>query len=251
MTISDDPHTLTGAYVTHALDDDERAAVERHLAGCESCAQEVRELGETAARLGLAKAAAPRRAMKDDVLARIATVRQEVPRPTTRTEPGAAPQRTRRATRWALAACIAAAAVFGGGAVWQHQRAEDARAAAERSREQVQELAAVLAAPDAKARTGRLADGASGTVVVSAERDRAAFVATDLPKPPRGKVYQLWFNDAGSMRPAGLLDPGKDTEAMLMDGSVGRASGMGITVEPEGGSPKPTSDPVALMDFPA
>ncbi|CAM5695411.1 Regulator of SigK OS=Streptomyces alboniger OX=132473 GN=CP975_34650 PE=4 SV=1 [Streptomyces alboniger] len=251
MTLSDDPHTLTGAYVTHALDDEERAAVERHLAVCPSCAQEVRELGETAVRLGLAQAAAPRRAMKDDVLARIATVRQEVPRPEARTEPGAAPRRTRLATRWALAACVAAATVFGSTAVWQHQRAEDAREEAQRTQAQAQELAAVLAAPDAKARTGRLAGGASGTVVVSAGLDRAAFVASDLPKPPRGKVYQLWFNDAGSMRAAGLLDPGKDTEALLMDGSVGRASGMGITVEPAGGSPEPTSDPVALMEFPA
>ncbi|MBH0245536.1 anti-sigma factor, partial [Streptomyces cavourensis] len=39
-------------------------------------------------------------------------------------------------------------------------------------------------------------------------------------------------------------------DAVLLDGPVDRATGMGITVEPAGGSAEPTSDPVALMDFP-
>ncbi|MEV0253663.1 anti-sigma factor [Streptomyces sp. NPDC050732] len=255
MSIADDPHTLTGAYAAHALDDDERAEVEEHLARCDACAQEVRELAETASRLGLAVATAPRAGMRDDVLRRIATVRQDVPRAEPDTAPGRAAHRTRRASRWALAACVAAAAACGGTGLWQHQRAQEVREEARQTQQQVQqrseELAAVLAAPDAKSRTGRLPDGASGTVVVSAARNRAAFIAADLPDPPRGKVYQLWFDDGGAMRPAGLMDSGRGTEAMLMDGPVDRATGMGITVEPAGGSDRPTTAPVALMDFPA
>ncbi|MYS39774.1 anti-sigma factor, partial [Streptomyces sp. SID5998] len=38
-----DLHALTGAYALHALPDDERAAFERHLTGCSSCAREVAE----------------------------------------------------------------------------------------------------------------------------------------------------------------------------------------------------------------
>ncbi|MFH8612188.1 anti-sigma factor domain-containing protein [Streptomyces sp. NPDC018029] len=266
MSIADDPHTLTGAYAVHALDDDERAAVEGHLDHCDTCAQEVRELTETASRLGLAVAVSPRRGMRDDVLRRIATVRQDVPR----AEPGRpaadegrvpdpAVRRNRRVPQWALAACVAAVAVLGGTALWQYQQARDAREEArqtqEQAREQVQqqsqELAAVLAAPDVKSRTGRLGDGASGTVVVSDSRNQAVFIAAGLPEPPRGKVYQLWFDDGGAMRPAGLMDSGRGTEAMLMDGPVDRATGMGITLEPAGGSARPTTAPVALMDFPS
>lgn len=254
MTSTDDPHTLTGAYAAHALDDDERARVEEHLARCDACAQEVRELTETAARLGLAVATAPRRGMRDDVLRRIATVRQDVPRAEPGRGPAPAPRRVRRVSRWALAACVAAAAAFGGTAVWQHQRAQDAREEARQTQEQARDrsrdLAAVLAAPDARMRTSRLADGASGTVVVSADRDRAAFIAADLPEPPQGKVYQLWFSDGGSMRPAGLMDSGRGTGAVLMDGPVDRATGMGVTLEPSGGSEQPTSAPVALMNLP-
>ena len=57
--MSADLHTLTGAYAAHALSDGERLAFERHLAACPACAQEVRELTETAARLGTAVAARP------------------------------------------------------------------------------------------------------------------------------------------------------------------------------------------------
>ncbi|MFD5698078.1 anti-sigma factor [Streptomyces lasiicapitis] len=255
MTTADDPHTLTGAYAAHALDDDERAVVEEHLAHCDVCAQEVRELAETVARLGLAVAIAPRRGMREDVLRRITTVRQDVPRAEPDPGPRLTPRRARRLSQWALAASVAAAAVFGGTALWQHQQAQDARDQARQAqqdaREQSQELASVLGAPDAKTRTSRFADGAGGTVVVSASRNRAAFIAAGLPKPPQGKAYQLWFDDDGAMRPAGLISPGRHTEAMLMDGPVDKATGMGITLEPAGGSARPTSAPVALMPLPA
>jgi anti-sigma-K factor RskA len=144
-----------------------------------------------------------------------------------------------------------AAAALGGTAVWQHERARDAQEQARQAERRADDVAAVLAAPDAKSRTTTLADGASGTVVVSRSRDRAVFVGTRMAKPPSGKVYQLWFDDAGTMRPAGLMDPDRATEAVLMDGAVDDASGMGITVEPAGGSARPTSDPVALLGFPA
>ncbi|QEU92811.1 anti-sigma factor [Streptomyces kanamyceticus] len=252
-----DLHTATGAYVLHALAPAERAAFERHLAACAACAQEVRELAATAARLGLAVPATPPPQLREQVLRQITTVRQEPPRVP-------APPRvrawswswraSRRASRLVLAACLAAAAAFGGVAVWQHQSAEDARTEARRAERQAEqraaELAAVLAAPDARTVTAKLADGARATVVVSEERDRAAFLASALPDLPTGKVYQLWFDDEGKMRSAGLLTDSGGTNAVLMEGAVDDASGMGVTVEPSGGSPAPTTPPIGLMKFP-
>ncbi|MET7982643.1 MULTISPECIES: anti-sigma factor [unclassified Streptomyces] len=245
-----DLHTLTGAYALHALADDERERFERHAADCEDCAQEVRELSAAAARLGLAMTATPAPALKDQVLRRITTVRQESPRTTALTAPRAIGSRRLRPARWALAAAVAAAAALGGTAVWQHERAQDAQEQARQTERRADQVAAVLAAPDAASRTAKLADGASGTVVVSRSRDQAVFVSSRMAKPPAGKVYQLWFDDAGTMRSAGLMDPGRSTEAVLMKGSVDGASGMGVTVEPAGGSTKPTSTPVALLGLP-
>ncbi|MEU2060089.1 anti-sigma factor [Streptomyces sp. NPDC013455] len=245
-----DPHALTGAYAVHALHGEERAAFERHLAECDACKQEVAEFTATTGRLALATTVRTRPAMREQVLERITTVRQ-VP-------PGAVPlegvrrgtRRGRGPARWALAASVAAAAAFGGAAVWQYERAQKAQHQAAQAQRHVENLAGVLAAPDARSRSVKVAGGA-GTLVVSAGRDQAVFVASGMAAPPRGKVYQLWFADGGKMRSAGLLDPDRSSQAVLMQGAVDGASGVGITVEPTGGSKQPTSTPVALLGVPA
>ncbi|MFD5655293.1 MULTISPECIES: anti-sigma factor domain-containing protein [unclassified Streptomyces] len=248
---TEDLHSLTGAYALHALPDDEREAFERHLAGCATCEQEAREFAAATARLGLAATVTPAAALKDRVLHRVTTVRQVPPG-------GGTAERTRRVVprgrglaRWALAACVAAAAGLGGTAVWQYERAQDAGQRAAQAERRAETLAGVLAAPDAESRTARLADGASGTLVVSERQDRAVFLASGMAEPPRGRVYQLWFDDHGTMRSAGLMDPGSTSQAVLMDGAVDGAAGVGITVEPAGGSKQPTSDPIALLSMPA
>ncbi|WP_329473649.1 anti-sigma factor [Streptomyces sp. NBC_01723] len=248
---TEDLHSLTGAYALHALPDDERAAFERHLAQCAPCERETGEFAAATARLGLAATLVPGPAMRDRVLHQVATVRQVPPGGGTVGKARRVVPRGRGLGRWALAACLAAAAGLGGTAVWQYERAQDAGERAAQAEQRAETLAGVLAAPDAESRTARLADGATGTVVVSGDQDRAVFLASGMAEPPRGKVYQLWFDDHGAMRSAGLMDPGRSSQAVLMEGAVDGAGGVGITVEPAGGSPQPTSDPVALMSMPA
>lgn len=247
-----EPHTLTGAYALHALPDSERDEFERHLADCQVCAVEVRELSGAAVRLGLAVARVPPRDLRERVLREIATVRQESPSDTRRSRTGGSTNRTGRWPGFALAACLAAAG-FGGIAVWQHQEARTARQDARAAQRQNEQLTQVLAAPDARTGTRTLGDGARGTVVVSEKENRAVLLASGMREPPGGKVYQLWFDDAGTMRSAGLMKAANTSTtqyATLLDGPVGRASGMGITMEPAGGSARPTSAPVALLAFP-
>ncbi|MFD6419279.1 anti-sigma factor domain-containing protein [Streptomyces sp. NPDC060194] len=247
-----DLHTLTGAYALDALDSDERVGFERHLRACEACSQEVRELTETAARLAGAVAVRPTPATKQEVLRRIATVRQEPPH-TPAVERGAdgAAGRGRRLQRFALAACVAAAVAFGGVAGWQHQRAEDAQEQAQDATRQSEQLAQVLAAPDARTTSAKLSDGADGTVVVSRSLDRAVYVASGMPSLPDGKVYQLWYKDGDAMRSAGVMPSRQGTESFLLAGDVGEATGVGVTIEPAGGSEQPTTEPLALMDISA
>ncbi|MEU3747687.1 MULTISPECIES: anti-sigma factor domain-containing protein [Streptomyces] len=249
---TDDRHSLTGAYALDALSDEERRAYERHLAECASCREEVTALSETTARLGLAASAPVPPSLQEDVLRRIAQV-QQVPPAVSAAPAQAAPLRgrSRRGPLWALAASIASAVLLGGTAVVQHNLAQDAEQETQRVEQAAGEVAAVLAAPDARLTTTGLPQGATGTVVVSRSLDRAVFTAADLAEPPSGKVYQLWFNDRGTMRPAGLIDPDHTTTAMVMDGPVEGATGMGVTLEPAGGSARPTSPPIALATFPA
>ncbi|MFG2558470.1 anti-sigma factor domain-containing protein [Streptomyces sp. NPDC048496] len=240
-------HTLTGAYALHALPDAERGEFERHLGDCEACAAEVRELSETATRLGLAVSAAPARKLRERVLREITTVRQESPSHGRRSHSASSVRRTGRRPKFALVASLAAAAALGGIAVWQNQVAQDARQEAQQRSGQV---AQVLAAPDAKAKSSALTGGAKGTVVVSRSGNRAVFVASGMETPPNGKVYQLWFDDHGTIRSAGLMNRASTSNTVLLDGPVDGASGIGITVEPTGGSVQPTSAPLALLTFP-
>ncbi|RAG87333.1 anti-sigma factor [Streptacidiphilus pinicola] len=272
-----DLHTLAGAYALGALDDAERDAFERHLADCESCAVEVAEFRATGARLALAASLTPPPELKRQVLAHIAEIRQDAPEvepvPSAEAEAGAGAgagagveaglpasrvrtesSRARRAARFALAASVAAAVGLGGVAVWQYDRAQNAHHQAQQAQADAARIAAVLAAPDAHAVVGAVggpAQGARATVVSSHSQDRAVFLTAGLPELPHGQTYQLWFDDAGVMRPAGLVAPGATDQTVLLRGPIARASGMGITVEPAGGSLHPTSAPIALMPFAA
>lgn len=244
-------HEATGAYVLDALPGPERAAFEAHLETCPDCAREVRELAATAALLGAAVAVEPPPELREAVLRRI---RQE-PGPGRRppvAEPARhrAPARRAGRARWALAACVAAAVGFGGVAVWQYQRADAARQGARAAEARAAALTGVLSAPDARLASARIAAGGTGTVVASRERDRAVFVPSGMPAPPPGRTYQLWFADPGSMRPAGLTDPARPDAPTLLAGSLRHATAIGVTVEPETGSPTPTTTPLVLLPLP-
>ncbi|MER7577127.1 anti-sigma factor [Streptomyces sp. NPDC126514] len=247
MSTDVDLHTLTGAYALHALSAEERALFKQHLRACRSCADEITEFTATAAKLAAAAAITPRPAVKQQVLRRVTEVRQVTPFvPRT---PSAVPLR-RRLPRLVLAACLAAAAGLGGIAVWEHDRAETAAVQEQQARRHADELAAVLGASDAVSRRIPLDDGAGATVVVSRTRDKAVLVTSDMASPPKGKVYQLWYDQGGTMRSAGLMDADRTDQAVTLSGSANSASAVGITVEPAGGSPRPTSAPLAVVSLP-
>lgn len=243
-------HVLTGAYALNAVGDDERETIERHIGDCAACAEEVRELTATAARLGTAVAAAPPPEMKPQVITWIKSVRQLPPH----VEAGGvvlrpATARARYAPRLVLAACVAAATAFGGTAAWQFQEAQQAEQRAQQARQQTADMARVLAASDARTVSGNVKGGARATVIVSRNQNTAVFLASGLPDLADGKTYQLWLDDGGGvMRPAGLI--GHDG-TVVMEGDIGKATGVGVTVEPIGGSPQPTTTPLALMTLPA
>ncbi|MCX4751637.1 anti-sigma factor [Kitasatospora sp. NBC_01287] len=247
MTSTADLHTLTGAYAAHALAEAECRAFERHLAQCDACALEVREFSETLARLGAAEVVAPPPELRIRVLAATATTRQLPP---LAAAPVAADQeRGRRVRRWprfALAASVAVAAALGGIAVQQHERASGAAARADRLQVEQDRIAGLLTAPDARTSSRPLGSGA-GTVIWSQSRGQAGFLAQGLPALAQGRTYELWYDDGGTMRPAGLLPTA--TGALLLTGPIHGAAGVGVTVEPAGGSARPSGQPVLVLPF--
>lgn len=242
-----DLHLLTGVYAADALAGAELAEFERHLGRCASCAGEVRELRETAARLGMATAIAAPPGMREQVLAATQRTPQLPPgrrMPAFGTlRPGTPLRRMlpRPVTVAAVAVMAAAVVVL---AVFQVRTLHQLDEAQAGNRA----VAAVLAAPDARIQASAATVGGTVTAVISA-RDRAAVITTaGMPAPPGTRVYQLWVISPAGARSAGLLSAGGGgaTSPVLASG-VQLGDRLGITIEPAGGSSQPTTTPVLVI----
>ncbi|WP_210649600.1 anti-sigma factor domain-containing protein [Nocardioides sp. SYSU D00065] len=237
-----DLHKLTGAYAMDALDELERARFEQHLAQCEDCRGEVAELRETAAMLAETVATPAPASLRESVLTGISQVRPlppEVPAPDTHSSAA------HRGRRWLpfLVAAVLALVVGVGAAVIQPWATDDAPrlTAAEQ----------VLRADDAEKVFLDLGEAGRATVVRSKAADRAVIVTEDMVEAPEGKAYELWLmSPDGEFTPAGLMPDAAD-QTVVLEGSAAQAAAVGITVEPDEGSPQPTTEPIALFDLTA
>ena len=241
-----DVHTLVGAYALDAVDAQERAAVERHLAACETCREEVRGLQETAVRLAQGSAVVPPAGLRDRVLAEVARTPQA---PAPSGQRGAPMDRDRRgpasgrpAPPWLVAAAVLAAFSLATGTLaWsQYRSAQDARVAAD-------QVAAVLADPAARRVEAPLTGGGRATLVVAGDR---AVLASSTPRGlPDGRTYQIWIVRAGTATSAGIGPAGPSAAGPWSRLVAGVRPGdvVAVSVEPDGGSPRPTSEPVVAL----
>jgi anti-sigma-K factor RskA len=236
--MTSDIHALSGAYAIDALDDIERAQFERHLAECRECRAEVDSLREAAGLLAETSATEPPAALRERLLAEVATVRPLPPvTPPT-------PLRGSGRRRWLtplVAAAAVVAALGAGGVVWHPWSDVTSQAPTLSAADRVRK------APDAVTVT-RKVDGGEATIVASKSLNQFVVSTEHLPPLPAGKVYEMWLQDAdqGMVPVTGGLMTAADTTVVLK-GDVANAVGAGITVEPAGGSKVPTSDPVALF----
>jgi anti-sigma-K factor RskA len=243
-----DLHRLTGAYAADALAGAELAQFEKHLDRCPSCAEEVRGLRETAARLGIATSIVPPPAMRRQVLETANRTRQLAPS-ARRLQDSGAPGRggwLRRALPRPVSAAVmtamaAAVVLLGIMQVGTHHRLEQAQAAN-------QAVAAVLTAPGARIVTGETTVGGTVTAVVSARNHEAVITTAGMPAPPASRVYQLWLISVSGARSAGLMPAvsGGSTPPVLTT-DVRPGDHLGITIEPAGGSARPTTAPIAVL----
>jgi len=97
-------------------------------------------------------------------------------------------------------------------------------------------------------------NGISGSLLVDKNRNMVGVFAWHLPPTPAGKTYQMWLIDPqGERTSGGFLIPDTDQPFVM---SIIRSplpltgfTGMGVTLEPAGGSPKPTGEKIFHVDF--
>ncbi len=224
-------HEQVAAYALDALDDREREAFEQHLSECTVCKEELDSLRSAAAALAYTGDAPP---PSPELRARLLQrVRRE-----SRTAPVVSlHRRVALPAVAALAAAAAAATIALGFWISSLQSSLDHERAARSAQDQA---LGVLAAPG----TSRFElTGASGSLLVAPGGD-AALVVSGLPRAPSGKTYEAWVIQRGEPKPAGTFAAGGTRAIVWITRKVPSGARVAVTVEPEGGSARPTSQPL-------
>ena len=234
---------LKDAYALGALPEDERSEFERYLATRPDLRAEVEELGNVAGLLALLpkeQEPAPeiRRRIMDTVEAEAV--------------PSRADQRSwlaglRDAVGARDLALGAAAMLVIGLFSWSLLLQGEVRDLQGR----VQSLQGQPEGPQMIALGGAGAERGARAELVTLTGDRAVLVAEDMPPAPEGKTYQIWVIKGDTPEPSGLFEPEGGSIAAMVEKPVEGADAVAVTVEPKGGSPKPTSDPMLVGEVKA
>jgi anti-sigma-K factor RskA len=228
------------SYVLGALPDDEHERFVAHLVTCDECQSGVAELQVAADALPLAAMQlVPPPELKDRIMAVVRSEAQLQHAADTRGEEPAAPPAPRRPW-WrrpllavrplpaaAAAAVLIALGVVGGVLL---SGGEETRT--------VQGKVQIASAPNARASL-QLSDDATKLSV------------RNMPPPPSGKVYQVWLKrPAQDPTPTTALfrvDPSGSADVEVQRGKLKGVEQVLVTAEPDGGSMKPTSNPVIAV----
>ena len=264
-----DVEDLIVPYLRGALGQDEAATLENHIAACRDCSRATAE--EMVADLAHAVPQVdPPQSVKDRLFGRVGShsparsawpnLRNWVPK--------YAGRFTRRAALgWGGVVVAVLAVVLLATGVWLNDRLDDISRDAERlsnelalareresevmsavegHREATYELIRMSSAPGTSVNT-LLGTGpwstARGVVMYSYTSNRGLLLVTDLPALPADRIYRVWLIKDGVKYNAGwfTVDPlGYGQTIIIPLAPFGQFDGMGITIEPRGGSGDPT-----------
>jgi anti-sigma-K factor RskA len=225
-------------YALGVADEPERSEIREHLKrGCEVCMAEVKRARQLAFLMGgSAAAAAPSPKLRRRILASVGFEQK----------------------RFGMAPFLAAALLLSLFAIFYFSgRERDFAQLADRLEGQLRnqtieltrlhEAFAILNGPDTTVTS--FGAGAKGKVFVNASQG-VLLIASNLPPVQAGKAYEMWVipnGGKGQPIPAGTFQSNSDGSAMHIQRGpvdVSNSPVIAVTVEPEAGSPAPTSAPL-------
>ena len=228
------------AYALGALDADEAAALRTHLQTCDSCRAELADYQRVSAGLLAAlPPQAPGPALKRTLKKRLAA--------------GTRPQFKWSWSQAAVSGAFVLLIVLNVVSISQVYSLKELQAEQSRERYAEQTAIAMLAYPGTQSISFNQ-DGVAGSLLVDKNRNLLAVFAWHLPPAPAGKTYQMWLIDPkGDRTSGGFLTPetGQPFSMAVIASpqSLSDFVGLGITLEPSGGSPRPTGPKVLRVDF--
>lgn len=247
-------------YALDALSDEERELVESYLVEHPEVREQIRDLQSATDALPYSAAPVePQRRLKDALMARVsvdkrASEQSQVSSPSER--------------RWANLFPAFSFAVAAVAVVWVvvlniqlSQLRKDVSSlnqaviAQSNSLEQINSKlpqTPVSAAMTISLKGTKVQPQAQGQLIADPKSESAVLVITGLGQLEAGKTYQVWLIDASGPKSAGLLTVNANGQGVVIvtsDSEIGSFKSLGISVEPAGGSSKPTGDIVVLSDL--
>lgn len=111
----------------------------------------------------------------------------------------------------------------------------------------------LLQTQDSDLQTYQLQNSDSSTEVKAevVEINEGQFVLTaeNMSRMPEDKTLQIWVIEDGEPKPAGTFRPEDGVAAAPVTAPIRGAETLAVTVEPEGGSEQPTTDPVMQTEL--
>ena len=260
----DEIQEMIPPYVLGSLGRRDRARVEAHLVGCDQCRQELEESLEAIGRLAaFAPQEEPSPQVKERLLSRIREADQRPPRVPLFTF----------TSRWRLAAAgslailvpaLLATTIFLNTRIGDmHTQMDEielmAHTQEERSSElalalqQQRGLAYMLASATTGAFSAEKAPGdpmALGMVMTSPDETWGLLISSDLESLPPDLAYQVWFLTNGQRIGGDVFttdQSGWSQVSLRPPQPLSQFQSVGVTIEPQEGSPEPTSPNVMLV----
>lgn len=226
---------LKDAYALGALPEQERRELEEYLAAHPERQAEIDELGNVASLLALSPPEQEpplelRRSIMD-------VVEAEAQRPPARTRSWLAGVRELLSVK---NLALAAAALLVIGLFSWNMLLQD----------QVQDLQGQVASLQESQETRMVALAGTGAAqraqveVILIKDQKAILTAEDMPSVPKNKTYQIWVIEGDVPQPSGLFKPDGGTVAAVVEKPLDEDDVIAITIEPDGGSQQPTTDPM-------
>ncbi len=238
---------LLVAYALGERDEEMRNQVIQHTQQCPLCRQMLVDYQRTAGLLPLAVPAAdPCSTLRGRVLAAVAA-RCDKPQPRPVVAPPAPVRGPHlwRGALWAgrLLAAVGLVALLAWNVLLHQQLARQQALLEEKN----QVLGVLLEASSLQRRTliaDTPAPQARGSLVLVPEEGAAALVVEGLPALPANKTYQIWLVADGQRTSCGTFRANPAGESIWLIQAphpLQTYDAVGVTIEPEGGSPGPTS----------
>jgi len=231
------------AYAIGALDVDDIAALEAHLKTCASCQTELAAYRAVSASL---LTATPPKQPSAELRKRLQSRLPSAQKP-------ARPRFAWSFGQLAVGMALVLLLALNTYSILQMRSLQLAQTQLTRQYRTGQTLISMLSYPTTE-RLAISADSVVGSLLLDKDRNIVALIVWNMPQLQEDKTYQIWLIDPqGERVSAGIFRPESGqaytTQIAFPEQNLSSFVGIGVTVEPAGGSAAPTGERVFKVDF--